>query len=478
MHSLTARRVLSACAISAASVAALLAPSVASAKTKVPPACEHGESVQGQGSSLQAPHQINFWTKEFDGFSTKYFGCGGFAGAPTVTYKSSGSGTALKSWGAEAGNAEEPFEGFGPKNAFLGVDEPPNSTQLTNLDGQETVNPEGAESVESIPVAQAAVAVIVHLPAGCTASSTVEHAEHRLVLTDKELAAIFQGELKTWGELKAGGDSVTGTATKLEGEPSCGSVPITVVVRHDGSGTTHITKRFLGQINPAGSFEYEAGKFATWGELSEASLNKSWPLATKVVKPANKGGGELANKVNEIEGSIGYLNLFEARAKGFDDVVSPQKFWVELQNTEKSKTKKGVTTFTYTYQDPSTNWDAEATASSNCSKEDYVEAGSESPFPPETTLVPWDKVTTSLTEKKSYALCGLTYDIAFKNYYTLSAALYPATKAEEETVKQYLQFITDKKGGQLTLPGNDYLALPTAVLERADKGAAEISWTE
>jgi ABC-type phosphate transport system substrate-binding protein len=461
MHSLSARRALSACAISAASFAALLAPGVASAKTP-PSACVNGANITAQGSSLQAPHQKEFWTKEFDGFSTKDFGCGGAVTAPTVTYESSGSGTALKSWGAEAPAEGEPFVGFGPNNAFLGVDEPPNETQLSNLDGQESVKAEGAESVESIPVAQAAVAIIVHLPTGCTASSTVANAENRLVLSDAELAAIYQGEIKKWGELNVGGDKVT-----------CPEEPITIVVREDGSGTTHITKRFLGQLDPSTSFEYETGKFATWGELSEASLNKKWPLVDAVVKPVAKGGGELANKVNEIPGAIGYLNLFEARAKGFEGKEA-NKFWVEIQNTEKVKTVKGVKVFTYTFQDPSTDYDTATTASSNCEKEDYVVAGSLEPFPPATTLLPWDKVTTNPSEKKSYALCGLTYDIAFSNYYSVPGT----SKAEEETVKQYLQFLTAKKGGQLSLAGHDYLALPTAVLTRAAKGAKEINYTE
>src|SRR5580704_6498112 len=156
MHSLSVRRVLSACAISAASVAALLAPSAASAKG-TPPACLNGTTVTGQGSSLQAPEQINVWTKQFNIVSTKDFGCPGTPGtpgAPEVKYTSSGSGTALKSWGAEPGTETEPFVGFGPTNAFIATDEPPNETQLANLDSQETVESEGAESVETIPVAQ------------------------------------------------------------------------------------------------------------------------------------------------------------------------------------------------------------------------------------------------------------------------------------------------------------------------------------
>jgi ABC-type phosphate transport system substrate-binding protein len=467
MHSLSARRVLSACAISAASVAAMVAPSVASAKSAVPAACENGANVTGQGSSLQAPEQINVWTKEFNKVSSKDFGCPGTPGtpgAPEVKYTSSGSGTALKSWGAEAGTVSEPFVGFAPTNAFIGVDEPPNAEQLSNLDAQETVKAEGTESVESIPVAQAAVAIVVHLPEGCSATSTA--APGRLSLSDEDLKKIYEGEDTTWGSLTDGGDSVSGTDTKTT--EACTAVPIKVVVRLDGSGTTHIVKRFLGQIDPTTELtikETEGKTSATWGELSEGGLNKTWPTATKVVVATNKGGGGLAEEVNNQEGSIGYLNLFEARAKGFAPATST-KFWVEVQKVD----KKGKITF----EEPSTNGDTSTTqASSNCNKEDYVVAGTDTTFPPESTLVPWDKVATNLTEK-TYALCGLTYDIAFKNYFSVPGT----TKAEEETVKQYEQFVTDKKGGQVELAGHDYLALPPAVAAKATKGAAEISYTE
>jgi ABC-type phosphate transport system substrate-binding protein len=468
MHSLSARRVLSACAISAASVAALLAPNVASAKSGPPAACTNGTTVTGQGSSLQAPEQINVWTKQFNVVSSKDFGCPGTPGtpgAPEVKYTSSGSGTALKSWGAEAPAEKEPFVGFGPTNAYIGTDEPPNATQLAALDAQETVEPEGAESVETIPVAQAAAALVIHLPTGCTANSTA--AAGRLALDDEDLKKIYEGEDTTWGQLTDGGDSVTGIDTATS-QP-CGSVPISVVVRLDGSGTTHIVKRFLGQIDPSTKLTIpstEGKTEATWGELSEGAFNKTWPTNTKVVVSKVKGGGGLAEEVNNVEGSIGYLNLFEARAKGFAPATTT-KFWAVVQNSE----KKGKAT----YSDPSTGEaDKSATQqSSNCAKEDYVVAGSNTTFPPEDTLVPWDTVTTNLAEKKSYALCGLTYDIVFRN----SHAVPGTVKTEEETVKQYLQFVTDKKGGQAELAGKDYLPLPGNVLGEADAGAAEMEFS-
>ena len=183
-----------------------------------------------------------------------------------------------------------------------------------------------------------------------------------------------------------------------------------------------------------------------------------------MVVAKTKGSGGLIEEVSAQEGAIGYTNLAEGRAKGYAPATTT-KFWAELQNSE----KKGKAT----YADPSTNGDVTAEASSNCDKEDYVVAGADTTFPPESTLVPWDKVTTNLTEKKSYSLCGLTYDVAFKNYHSVPGTTQP----EEETVKQYYQFMTSKKGGQTELAGKDYLALPSNVLALADAGAAEIEFS-
>ena len=244
MHSLSARRVLSVCAISAASFAALLAPSVASAKAKVPPACIRVQASRARARRCR-PRTRSNTGRRIRRLLDQGLRLRGAVGAPTVTYTSSGSGTALKSWGAEAGVPGEEFVGFGTNNAFLGVDEPPNETQLSNLDSQETVSPEGEKSVESIPVAQAAAAIIVHLPAGCTANSTA--AAGRLSLTDAELGGIYEGTITTWGQLTDGGESHRPGHSHLP-MAKCRSRSS---VRLRWVGHNPHLKRFLGQIDPA-----------------------------------------------------------------------------------------------------------------------------------------------------------------------------------------------------------------------------------
>jgi ABC-type phosphate transport system substrate-binding protein len=448
MKSLFTRGLASTCILSAASVAALLAPGVASAKAGNPD-CK-GSSIVGQGSSLQVGAQ-GFWDPAFNSSTTtkSKFTCPGTS--PTVKYTKSSSGAGLESWGAEGG---KPTVGFAINNAFFGTDEPPNATQLENIESNETTPT--AETVESIPVAQESVAVIVNLPAGCTANS--EAAPGRLALSDADLAKIWDGVDTKWNQLTDDKNELKGTG--------CSTDAIKPVVREDQSGTTHIFKRFLFQTNNA-DFATSAGS-KNWSQLSEGSLNTVWPTAAKVIPSGGEGGGALAKKVEETEGGIGYINLFEARAKGFAPATAT-RFWVKLQNSEKAS-KAGPK---LTYNDPSTGAEDTTTTaqSANCAKTVYTD-NENKPFPPESTLVPWDTATT-LTAEKTYALCGLTYDVALQSYSSVAEGTAP----EAETVGSFLRFVADKNGGEKLLANHDYYPLPKgAVASEAVAGAAEIGF--
>jgi ABC-type phosphate transport system substrate-binding protein len=446
MRFLSARGLAPAC-IAAVATMGLVAPGTALAK-KVTTACS-GVNVTGQGASTQKAIQQGFWNPQFNS-STDKFACSGSQGTggkPTVAYTSTGSGTALKSWGIET-KAGETIN-FGPTNAFLGTDEPPSAAQEAELLKEESA--ETAGTVLTIPVLQVAVAPVVHLPSGCTATSTP--APGRLVLSQKTLEGIFAGTVTTWGAIKDGGDTLTGAG--------CAEAPIQVVVRQDQSGTTHIIKRFLNLLDTA-ALETESGTH-TWGELSEGSLNTVWPTAAKVIRPAAKGGGEEVAKVAATPGSIGYAGVADARANAafVPGTGGPgtATFWAELENESKKGKAK--------YQDPSNNGDVAAKAESNCKKTLYSNGKIE--FPPPTAKETWNEVT-SKTSEKTYPLCGFSFVVAVSKY-----SLLPGTSAgEAETVKNYVQYVIDKKGGQPLLLTSDYLTLPTEVLKIAVTGATEI----
>ena len=96
MKFLSTRRIVSACAVSAATVAALVLPGAASAA--VGAQCS-GVPITAQGSSLQAVAQQEIWGPGFHttGASLACDGSQGSKGRPTITYSSTGSGAGLRS---------------------------------------------------------------------------------------------------------------------------------------------------------------------------------------------------------------------------------------------------------------------------------------------------------------------------------------------------------------------------------------------
>ena len=413
--SVTARCLALAAILSATVVVAFTAPATAGA---FPPACL-GINIEGQGSTLQNEAQT-VWDAAF---------CGG--GPPTVKYRTTSSSIGMASWGTEGC---PPPADFAANNSFIGTDEPPNPFQIANIES--CTNP--AAKVETIAVAQESVAIIVHLPTGCTATSTP--APGRLVLSDADLEGIFQGTVTTWGALTDGGDKVVGTG--------CATDAITPVVEFDGSGTTHILKRYLNLVDNAALLA-ENGEFATWAELAEGINKTVWPAAAHVVRSAPGAPGqdeaEEAKYVVAHAGTIGFVSLVEAR-KVFVP-ATPALFWAELQNGTKGSGAHAVPT----YQDPATNGDVAAIANANCKKTKYTNlppGATAPPFGPPATLSAWNEVTSALKEK-AYSLCAWTYD--------LRLTAYPAA-LQGTTVTEFLELVTSfhHGGGQALILGHDY----------------------
>jgi ABC-type phosphate transport system substrate-binding protein len=461
MTFLSARRLVPACVISAATVAALVAPGAANASLGAQ--CS-GANIAGQGSSLQKLAQ-ELWNPAFNTSSEKH-ACNGTQGTkatPTVKYSPTGSGAGLKSWGV--GKVEHKYEAT---NAFVGTDEAPNPTAKAEIEeNQTTITP---KTLATIPVLQAAVAVLVHLPEKCVATSTSN--KGRLVLNNITLEAIWRGTITKWSEITENGDKLSGTGCNAE-------TPITKVVRFDNSGTTHVFKKYLGLINAATwegtNFAGEAVGPKTWNETAEGPENTTWPTADAVVRPTEKGNGPVVAKVAATPSSIGYANLADSRANA--NFVPPTggankaTFWTPIQN-------KGDKGETVTYADPATNKDVAKLAEANCAKEEYTNG--ESVFPPSSVLESWSEVTTKTVEPK-YTICGLTFDLAFTSY-----GAFPGTSLEEATtVNNYLQFVLDTvkekegnkvNGGQALIKLHDYEPLVGTVASEAKKGAALVGF--
>ncbi len=459
-----ARRVLSAGVVSAAAVAALAAPGAASAEP-LGAQCS-GSNIEAQGASTQKLAQQTVWGPTFNTSANKV-ACNGTQGAkgkPTVKYNSTGSGAGLKAFGAEKATPDY------TNNAFVGTDEAPDAAQKVEIESHAS----GAEekSLETIPVEQVAIAIIVHLPNGCTAENEtgVGAYKGRLALKDATIEAIFRGTISKWSEVKDAGDKLTCSGGKAEEESE-----IKRVVRRDQSGTTNIFKKYLGAISKT-PFTAEATAVTeacpatseeskTWAEITTGCGNQRWPVAAAVIRPGENGGGALAKEVEKTAGSISYVNLADARAnKSFTPSVGGKgtaKFWAVVQNKTGSES----------YADPSSNKDVEKLANANCSKTVYTDGKTE--FPPASTRELWDQAQAALNQVK-YPLCGLTYDLALRQY-----SKYPGTSlTEATTAENFLLYAvtTSKEGGSAFIKNHDYEKLPTNVKKISETGLKDIQF--
>jgi ABC-type phosphate transport system substrate-binding protein len=442
MRSLLSRRRAVACAASIGAVVALAAPGAANAG--ITTAHCKGANIEGNGATLQR-HPQEHWTIEFN--SPEFATEGGCLTTPTVKYNSTGSEPGLESWGAGAGAGKG---NFAPTNNFVASEEPPNAKQKEQIEKEGT-----GGKLLTIPVMQAANAIVVHLPKGCTAKSKATPG--RIALSNATLEKIFHGTLTSWKSIKNGKD-------KFKGKKHACEKPIQRVVRLDPAGTTSVVKRYLDLVEPS-SFLVE-GKSTTWNKLAEESPNTVWPEEKAHPLLRGKGHKGVLEIVAATESTIGYANLEDARKN--TSFIPPlggpghETFWAVLEN---GSVKKGVKTIP-TFADPSTNGEVEAKEKSNCKDTMYTNGGSALP----SAEGLWTQVTTA-TSEPHYPLCGLSYDLSLTKFQGFKGATDEGTR----TASDYLKFILE--GGQKVIKGHDYINLPDNVLQIAKEGAAKISFS-
>jgi hypothetical protein len=565
-------------------VAALAATGLLALAAGAPPAAQadfalqqcQGSAVQGEGSSLQETAQLSFWdsAQVYLSENPTASGCG--PTAPQVTFHAASSGCGLDAVGA-GGTASgcsysskepSPPEGYRDETDRFGAsDFAPDPKEQAAINN----GPVGGTSVGKIhvlPVAGAAIAVIVNFPEGCslknpgasptdteTPSSGIgsknentttggvndpegpagdlkefatgdSEAEGtlRVHIPAKALEEIWEHKITTWGAIP----TPTGNSTlehEMSGVPTapleatagpgetpiteCGKVPIRRIVREDTSGTSFNFKAYLSLLPSAGSPEDGGAKL--WKEGTVGSTNTAWPLGSAsetgvppiaanktsnicentVVEPNpneichafSSGGGGLTNAVNKTDGSIGYVDLATARAKGF--TIEPKAtpadhtYWIPLQPVNPSTTPGTVTP--EVFDEPTTDSTAHfqpalptSTRGANCAGADwrgYPTATSEQPDP---TLGNWSNAIA--TGGTAYPVCAITYDLAFDD----DAPVYgntPAEEAKARTVKDYLTAVTSQTG-QFELAKFDYATLPSVLIDDAQTGVAAIGWNK
>ena len=545
MRFVSLRRAVPACAAAVAALALGL-PGVASAKTPktdVLEQCAGTPKIEAEGSTFQAPADF-LWTgvnsdKSNEllhtgfNYSTYKLGCDGEQGSkakPEVYYNQEngfnrGSGSCLKTWGNGVTTFGENKGGevYPRVKQFplCGTDEAPSEAvkkefetfASAGVEGEVEVEPgkkQKGAAIESIPVVQGAVAIVVHLPKDCLASSEITNSKGkleklgRLALDQEVIEGIYAGTIKTWAAAmtKQGTDGKD-TLTCTEGGENDTIRP---VVREDKSGTTHIFKSFLEQITttkipmeefnevkaengtvdtgekPCTGGELQSGAEKTWENVAEGCENQRWPLAANVLRPKEQGNPGVVNMVHTTESSIGYADLAVAQEMTFFNPkggggevkkgAQSKQFWAVVQNSEPGETP-------VTFEDPSTKGDIEKEGNSNCKDTVYAAKKGEK-FPPATTRADWSKVKAE-NVSETYPICGLTYVLAARQYWYFLDK-YGLTEEESKkvatTVHDYLQFVVSSGGGGKVVKDHDYEALPKAVAKEALLGAEEIGSKE
>jgi ABC-type phosphate transport system substrate-binding protein len=515
MKSLSMRRLIPACMVAATAVVALAAPVSANAASDLGTQCS-GANIKGEGSSFQAAI-LTKWAVDFNAIlgvpNKNVFACGGTQGSlgtPKVEYlqgaNEKGSGACIHGFGAETVSPPQ-YREF----EYCGTDEAPNEKQKGEMEAHKTGGE--AKSLETVPVLQGSVAVIVHLPEGCLASSEVEvggikHKLGRLVLDNSSVEGVFRGTIKTWKALVANQAGSGSDALSCKGGAAEEESKISVVVRLDHSGTTHIFKSYLEQVytgtTPMEAYPEEIGgkktgcgaalpeSEETWKEVASECQNQRWPTAATVVRPSSSGNTGVINTVATTASSIGYGDLAQVREKlvfsasctkhptecggenkkGSETKLGEQhtKFWAEVQDTAVPAVNG--------YADPASNGDIEKVANSNCSGTVYTNTSGEK-FPPSSTRELWSAAKAELTEKK-YAVCGLTYDLAWRQYKPYLGTLLeePEGKAKATTVANFLRWAVNAKaeGGGALAKNADYEKLPSSLVEEAEDGIEEIGF--
>jgi ABC-type phosphate transport system substrate-binding protein len=425
---------------------------------------EKCEGIKGAGSSLQNIAQKSVWITGFrGGKGWEKSVCENEPGA--MEYFSSSSGKGLGQWGANGTHTlkEEEIEGVKVFPTYVGTDvgpEGPSTTAGTQLNEMDEAGKQGTaagEGAVAVPVAQSAVSVIVQIPAECL--NTLKEKEVVSITSEHLEKEWFKNEIK-WQGL------ITGTATGAESKCTTEKVP-TTLARFSASGTTAGFKRFLGGVASPDK--------TTWAPfISTAAKSESaseWPkvpteeaCSTKLEK-----GSQLAKAVFECEianGSIGYADLADARAAGFEKeakLLKPagKSYYVAIVRVQNN----GFGVAPAVYQSP------EKAGESNCKKANYFK---------QTTLEvkgneDWSGAKEENLEKgeaEAYPICTLTFDVAWHVYEKVPAPTvggYSEQKAN--TVFGYLHYIAFE-GQNAELTTNHYGVLPTPV-----KTAAETALT-
>jgi ABC-type phosphate transport system substrate-binding protein len=374
-------------------------------------ACTGGKLV-GEGTSVQKIGQNEIWKPMFEEVNCAK------EENPEIEYKTTSNAAALKAW-RFTGEAIS----INRERQFLATDDAPTEAQIVHAG-----NVNNRADLIVVPVAQTAIAVVVHPPTNCALTQ----------ITNLNLEKAFSGKATTWSEIGGVGAGCSGEAGTL-----------TRVVRKEGSSSTSQFKDYLAKVNSGAPCE-GAKK---WSELegigAEGEPNTTWPACGTMAPTTAVDGGGVAETVQKTAGTIGYAPLPDAKAKG-----------ASVASLQDNGTGEAV------YASPATE-----KGNANCAGAVYEVPAEARPKSGNGENVDWSKVFGGNPKigGSTYSICTLTYDLAWGNY---EAAGYENPEMVGKTVGNYIGEIVTFPTAES--PSNWYAALPESKVEANNVLAAAV----
>ena len=170
---------------------------------------------------------------------------------------------------------------YGMKVNYQGIGSSGGIKELTNR----TVDFAGTDAFMTDAEIKKAGGAVIHVPT-CVGSVVLTYnikGVTALSLSQSVLADIFLGKISKWNDPRI---------VKLNPKAKLPNIPIAVIHRSDGSGTTSIFTDFLAIVSPEWKSKVGAGKTV------------NWPVGLGAAK--NSG---VAGMVQKVPGSIGYVEL-------------------------------------------------------------------------------------------------------------------------------------------------------------------------
>ncbi len=195
------------------------------------------------GAGATFPHPL--YSKMFDVYSKK---------GTKINYQAIGSGGGIKQLTAKTTD-------FGGTDAIMSAEE----------------EKEAGAPILHIPTCLGAVVVSYNLELG---------KNQMLKFSPAVIADIFMGNIKIWNDKRIAADN---PGVKLP------ALPITVVYRSDGSGTTYIFTEYLAKVSKE------------WDKTVGNGKSVKWPVGI-----GSKGNPGVAGTISQTPGAIGYVELIYA----------------------------------------------------------------------------------------------------------------------------------------------------------------------